>query len=696
MTRYGDEISVYYSPDVGGVAYEWRASSSNQSLVGLASSVYVGLSQLPARGIATFDNVSLSTISSPPTQPSTTWLGNTFPGSGTWAIYRGSALTVDGNGYLYVQGQGEAQSLESFTASTGAFHTYFSHSHYAAAPGIASSCGYVFSPLDDQVEGLGGPGIQFYNTNGQVSSQSNPTLQDGYGIFEGSTSSNPVSYINVAADPSKCTLYGLVDGTSYVHKLDTSAVSISDTQNATVPPSEVGSPFQLAVGSGNLATRIAVEPTGNYLWAIVAAATSHHVEKFSATDGSFQNITITGLKDPEGLAVDTQGNVYVTDHDPSDQRIRVFTSAGAYLRTLGLTNGSYAESTAGTILATSLDHPEGIWVDGSNNLYVASSGPFISQAFGNTGMQLRMYKPNTTGGLVTSLGSSNLVWHNEGLEYTDGAMPDPASPTDVYDKYHHYTSVNYSNLASPTNSSFWTYKGQTLDDLHYSNADPTIGDPRISDGNYTGGGFVRHINGEKFLLIQDANGGYKLEIYKFATGSEIAVPYARFNRRTTAKNNFEIWVDGNANGILDSTNANCATTNGGSGGTVTGEETCVYPSPMGDPSQDFFTWYMDSNGNVWSVGSNNGAAPRSLSISFRAPAIQAGAMPQLRPIAVSRRGVCRRRSHTRVVRRRAYFSSASPVRYRQRCDVRNRIHQQLQRNALQLAAPDEVEVMWSF
>ena len=153
-----------------------------------------------------------------------------------------------------------------------------------------------------------------------------------------------------------------------------------------------------------------------------------------------------------------------------------------------------------------------------------------------------------------------------------------------------------------------TYKGLTLDDKDYSNANPNIADPRIADPGYTGGGFIRHINGSKYLMITD-NNGYELEIYKFATGSEIAVPYARFNRRTTVNNNLEIWVDGNANGILDSTNAECATTNGSSGGTVTGEETCVYPSPMLNPYQDFFTWYMDSNGNVWSVGINSGAAP---------------------------------------------------------------------------------------
>ena len=459
LTRYGDEISLYYSPDVGGTAYEWRAAATNQSLVGLTSTVDVGFAVTGSGGTATFDNISLTTISSPPTQqPSTTWAGKHV--SGQRELDHLSRQCVDGRSERHSVCAGAGGSAVPVLPDRGHGCLQDVLQQIALCGGARYCVLMRLCLLPRWTTRTGGwADREFSFTTQAVWFPRSPIrrCKTRTTSSKAATASTPVSYINVAADPSKCTLYGLEDGTNYVHKIDTTNVSISDTQNATVPPTDLGS-FLLGVGSGNLATRMAVDPTGNYLWAIVAVGTAHHVEKFSATDGSYQSISIPGFKDPEGIAVDTSGNVYVADHDPSEQRIMVYSSSGSYVRQLGITGGSYAESTPGTIAATSLDHPEGIWVDTANNLYVASSGPFIAEAFNNTGMQLRMYKPNNVGGLVTSLGTSNLVWHTEGLEYTDGAIPDPSSITDVYDKFHHYT-VNYSNLASSNNSSFWDVQG---------------------------------------------------------------------------------------------------------------------------------------------------------------------------------------------------------------------------------------------
>jgi hypothetical protein len=599
LIRYNDEISLEYSPDSDNYAYEWRAATENQSLTGLASSLNVGFFISGSGATATLDNVTLTSITAPPTQPATTWLGNTFPGGGAFMQHRGQAMTVDNNGYLYIQGQGEAQSLISLTAATGVFQTYFSHSHYTGAPGIASSCGYVWSPLylntgsNPSLQ----PGLQYYNTSGQVSSQ-NPFDEFDAGLTVSGVTQPSIDFYSVAADPSACTLYALEYNNNVLHTINTSTATISDTGTPS-PPTDSPKTITLATTDGGLVQYIALDPTGKYLWGVEDSGTSHHVEKFSVTDGSNQGIVITGLNDPRGIATDTAGYVYITDHAPSDQRVRVFTSTGSFAYTLGLTGGSYSESTPGTIAPTSFDHPEGIAIDKSNNLYVSSSGPDSDNGFGNTGQSLRMYKPNTEGGTVTSIGASNLVWHTEGLEYQDGVSADPSSLTDIYDKTHHYT-VNYSHLTDGDNSAFWTYKGTTVNDQVYTQ------DPRNLD-SYDAGTQVRNINGGKYLLVADQS-GTMINIYRFlsnsGTPSEIVAPYARFNRRTASTNNFELWQDaGSLNGEPDS-NSGCTTS-----GTNTTEETCTYPSPMISVYQDNFYWYMDIKGNVWSVGSLNNAAP---------------------------------------------------------------------------------------
>jgi hypothetical protein len=76
-------------------------------------------------------------------------------------------------------------------------------------------------------------------------------------------------------------------------------------------------------------------------------------------------IPVTDLLHPQGLAVDSSGNIYITD--TNNNRVLKETLSG----------GSYTQS---TIPATGLAGPEGVAVDGSGNVYIAnieggSSGP---------------------------------------------------------------------------------------------------------------------------------------------------------------------------------------------------------------------------------------------------------------------------------------------------------------------------------
>jgi sugar lactone lactonase YvrE len=84
------------------------------------------------------------------------------------------------------------------------------------------------------------------------------------------------------------------------------------------------------------------------------------------TDGSAAAATFNG---PEGVAVDTGGNVYVADF--GNDAIRKVTPAGVVTTLAGLGTPGNAD---GTGSAASFNGPEGVAVDSAGNVYVADYG----------------------------------------------------------------------------------------------------------------------------------------------------------------------------------------------------------------------------------------------------------------------------------------------------------------------------------
>jgi sugar lactone lactonase YvrE len=80
--------------------------------------------------------------------------------------------------------------------------------------------------------------------------------------------------------------------------------------------------------------------------------------------------TAAVLNQPDGLTVDAQGNVFVAD--TSNDRIRKVTAAGVVTTLAGNGGGGGNGDGAGT--AASFNKPQGIAVDSQGNLYVADTG----------------------------------------------------------------------------------------------------------------------------------------------------------------------------------------------------------------------------------------------------------------------------------------------------------------------------------
>lgn len=87
------------------------------------------------------------------------------------------------------------------------------------------------------------------------------------------------------------------------------------------------------------------------------------------------NVSSTALSTPEGLAVDSSGNLYVSDE--GNNRVVTFPS-GSYTATIfiGQTNSTNSQANQGNASpsATTLSGQQGITLDASGNLYVADDG----------------------------------------------------------------------------------------------------------------------------------------------------------------------------------------------------------------------------------------------------------------------------------------------------------------------------------
>ena len=159
---------------------------------------------------------------------------------------------------------------------------------------------------------------------------------------------------------------------------------------ATTPPGYVATIGRLGSANGRLNTPqgVAVDSSGNLY---VADTRNHRIQKFSSSGGTF--LAAWGglgsgdgqFNTPTGIAVDSSGNVYVADR--GNHRIQKFSSSGAYLTQWGgngAGNGQFV-------------NPTGVATDSNGNVYVTDSGNRRVQFFSSTGGYFTQWGSQGTG-----------------------------------------------------------------------------------------------------------------------------------------------------------------------------------------------------------------------------------------------------------------------------------------------------------
>jgi sugar lactone lactonase YvrE len=136
-------------------------------------------------------------------------------------------------------------------------------------------------------------------------------------------------------------------------------------------------PFGVAVDS---ASNVYISDWGNNRVLVYASGSTTAFRVYgqlgSFASGTANNggISASSLSSPEGVAVDSAGNVYVVDQ--FNNRVLMYVSGSTTAFRVYGQLGNFTSGTAndGGISANSLSSPEGVAVDSSGNLYIVDSG----------------------------------------------------------------------------------------------------------------------------------------------------------------------------------------------------------------------------------------------------------------------------------------------------------------------------------
>ena len=168
---------------------------------------------------------------------------------------------------------------------------------------------------------------------------------------------------------------------------------LNNSVHAENPPALVAQWGGVGTGNGQFYTPsgVAVDSSGNvYITdrGSEFALTDHNNQRVQKFNSSGAYITKWGgygtgdgmFKRPYDVAVDSNNNVYVVD--TSNERIQKFTSSGTFISkwgSLGSGNGQF-------------NTPTGIAIDNSNNVYVVDSGNNRVQKFSSSGAYLTQWR----------------------------------------------------------------------------------------------------------------------------------------------------------------------------------------------------------------------------------------------------------------------------------------------------------------
>lgn len=175
---------------------------------------------------------------------------------------------------------------------------------------------------------------------------------------------------------------------------------------------------QIVLNGSNVVFSVAVSGTGpfTYQWqfngtnlpttnVVVTTVAGHgNISGYSGDGGLATNAT---LNSPHGVAVDALGNIYIADKN--NRRVRLVDTNG-FIRTFAGNGSTYFSGDGGNATNAGLYAPEGVAVDSSGNVFIASAGNF------------RVRKVDTNGIITTVAGNGSSTYSGDGGAATNAGI----------------------------------------------------------------------------------------------------------------------------------------------------------------------------------------------------------------------------------------------------------------------------------
>jgi hypothetical protein len=517
LIRLGDQISGYWSSD----GSTWNRVEGG-TLTDLPSSpvpVYIGMAVRSNNAdcgpmTATWDHVSIGAPSFP---FQTFWFGNSLPGGSTHIQQDITALYVDRGlnedprtgqmvneprlytNSIWDEGYTEAVIMDHNGKVLRALEDTHASGTRLGGYAITRNSANIFMGMVELNAGANGTDDRYAVRRYDLKGKKVAWAPDGMGVHHGQGADETLLVVAETTAPG-FDLRGLAASSTELYVSDTgnNKVRVYDP----VDGHEIRAPGFTVTRPG----AIAYDGSG-FLWIVQRklGATNGKVLKYTTT-GTKKPTEITSVIDPTAVTVAPDGKIWVADDGQANQQIRIFSASNGNLSgTLGVAQGIYS-GTKGQVLENKLNGPIGIGLDSSSNVYVACDPPIV-----NTGTEIRKFD-NTA--------EHHQVWAKYGIEFVDGADADPLNDgASVFTKQTRY-AMNYTQ--NPGQS--WSYAAMTLDRFTYPE------DSRLHDDVVDSTGvYVRKSDTTRFLFV-GGTFGRTLAIYRFAAGSEIAIPSGLFSR----------------------------------------------------------------------------------------------------------------------------------------------------------------------
>lgn len=328
-------------------------------------------------------------------------------GTGTAALFNSPrGVVVDGSGDLYVSDAG-SQKIRKVT-SAGVVTTLAGDGNSGFADGTGSAARF-YRPDGIAVDGGGNVYVADYSNQiiRKVTSAGVVTTFAGApaasGLLDATGGAARFYWPSGLAVDSSGNAY-VADANNRIRKI-TSAGAVSTLAGSGVAG--------FADGAGSIArfanpSGVAVDGSGSVY---VADTNNHKIRKITSAGvvSTFAGSGVAAFADgtgslakfanPNGVAVDANGNVYVAD--TNNHKIRKITSAGEVSTLAGGTSG-FADGAGGM---AKFSNPRGVAVDGSGNVFVAD--------FGN-----HRIRKITSAGVVSTLAGSGVAGFADGAGST--------------------------------------------------------------------------------------------------------------------------------------------------------------------------------------------------------------------------------------------------------------------------------------